>query len=75
LTYMGTVGAHSQMPTLSPLPGAGSLSAPVNPGKFTIVVAGPRIFIGDSAEPNCEAGLTLLSQHGSLSSNATKASQ
>src|SRR5205809_129847 len=34
------VGAHSQMPTLSPLPGTGSLSAPGNPAKFTIVVAG-----------------------------------
>jgi|SRR5579859_4752538 len=36
----GAVAAYSQMPTLPPLPGTGSLSTPADPSKFTIVVAG-----------------------------------
>jgi hypothetical protein len=32
--------AFGQMPALPPLPGTGSLSAPANPAKFTILVAG-----------------------------------
>jgi hypothetical protein len=40
LICAGAVAAHGQMPTLSPLPGTGSLSAPSDPSKFTIVVAG-----------------------------------
>ena len=40
LICVGAVAAHSQMPTLPPLPKTGSLSTPTNPQQFTFVVAG-----------------------------------